>query len=288
MSTMAVARKDFRDGIRSWSLIGLSILFALFIASVVYYRVEIDPVGNGQGAPEMIRVLGSMFLPVYYLVPIVGTMVGYKAIVGERTSGSLKFLLGLPHTRRDVVFGKLLGRAGIVTVAVLIGFAVGGVVLSAFTTAFDAGDFLIFTAVTVLLGVTFVSIAIAFSATTKSSSLAIGGAITLVLLFLLLWALITHSLIPYAASELSLMDPSATMDPSTPVPPDWLLFLERLNPTNAYVNAVNSVLFPANGTQPGMPNQPFYLEGWFGFVILAFWLVVPIGLAYIRFERADI
>ncbi len=282
MSTIAVAKKDFRDGIRSWSLIGLSILFALFIASVVFYRVEIDPVGNGQGAPEMIRVLGSMFLPIYYLVPIVGTMVGYKAIVGERTSGSLKFLLGLPHTRRDVVFGKLLGRAGIVTVAVLVGFAVGGVVLSAFTTAFDAGDFLIFTAVTVLLGVTFVSIAIAFSATTESSSLAIGGAITLVLLFLILWALITHSLIPYAASELSLMDPS------TPVPPDWLLFLERLNPTNAYVNAVSSVVFSANGTQQGMQNQPFYLENWFGFVILAFWLVVPLGLAYIRFERADL
>jgi ABC-2 type transport system permease protein len=280
MSTMAVAKKDFRDGIRSRSLIGLIILFALFTAGVVFYFTEIDPVGTAQGAPTMIRVLGSMFLPTYLFVPVVGTMVGYKAIVGERTSGSLKFLLGLPHTRREVVFGKLLGRAGIVTVAVLIGFAVGGIVLYAFTTAFDAGIFLIFTAVTVVLGVTFVSIAVAFSSTTESSSIAIGGAITLVLLFLFFWG-VFMALVNYAARELSLVAPNA-------MSPDWIIFLRRLNPTAAYRNAIFSLIIPDQGMNAAMQNHPFYLENWFGFVILAFWLVVPIGLAYIRFERADL
>jgi ABC-2 type transport system permease protein len=277
MSTIAVAKKDFKDGIRSWSLIALTVLFTLFIAGVVYYLAEIS--GNTQGTPEMSALLGSMLIPTYILLPIVGTMVGYKAIVGERASGSLKFLLGLPHTRRDVVFGKLLGRSGIVTVAVLVGFAVGGIVLYAFTTAFALGDFLVFTAVTILLGVTFVSISVAFSSMTKSSSIAIGGAITLVLLFLFLWQ-VFMILVNYAARELSLVDTSTAMSP------DWILFLQRLNPTNAYVGALTSVF--SDGTSSVMRDMPFYLQNWFGFVILVFWLVVPIGLAYIRFERADL
>lgn len=277
MSTIAVAKKDFKDGIRSWSLIALTVLFAVFMAGVVYYRAEINPIT--QGTPKMIVLLGTMLLPTYYLVPIVGTIVGYKAIVDERTSGSLKFLLGLPHTRRDVVFGKLLGRAGIVTVAVLIGFGVGGIVLYAFTTAFDARIFLIYTAITVLLGVAFVSIAIAFSSMTKSSSIAIGGAITLVLSFLFFWSVFMQ-LVNYAARELSLIGPNAS--------PDWIMFLQRLNPTDAYVSAVQSLIALEQGANATMQNQPFYLEGWFGFVIFAFWLVVPIGLASIRFERADL
>jgi ABC-2 type transport system permease protein len=277
MSTIAVAKKDFKDGIRSWLLIALTVLFALFTASVVYFFVEIDPIT--QGTPKMVKLLGSMFLPTYIVVPIVGTMIGYKAIVGERTSGSLKFLLGLPHTRRDVVFGKLLGRSGIVTVAVLVGFAGGGIVLYAFTTAFAFDIFLIYTAVTILLGVTFVSIAIAFSSITRSSSVATAGAITLALLFTFFWPVILE-LVRYAGETLGLI--GASQPPS-----DWYLFGSSLNPTIAYGNGITALM---SAIRPGTPpvTEPFYLQNWFGFVILAFWLVVPIGLAYIRFERADL
>lgn len=277
MSTIAVAKKDFNDGIRSWLLIGLTVLFALFIAGVVYYYAEIDPIT--QGTPKMIRLLGMMFLPTYIVLPIVGTMVGYKAIVGERTSGSLKFLLGLPHTRGDVMFGKLLGRSAIVTVAVLVGFAVGGIILYAFTTAFALGNFLIFTAVTILLGATFVSIAIAFSSITRSSSVATAGAITLVLLFTFVWGIVLV-LVRYAGKTLGLIGASQPL-------PDWYFFLRSFNPAVAYQNAIVA-LFSA--IRPGTPpvTEPFYLQNWFGFVILGFWLVVPIGLAYLQFRNADL
>jgi len=46
------------------------------------------------------------------------TIDGYMAVVGERRSGSIKILLGLPPNRADVVFGKLLGRMGVVGLAV--------------------------------------------------------------------------------------------------------------------------------------------------------------------------
>lgn len=274
MSTIAVAKKDFNDGVRSRTLIGLVVLFAVFLAGVTYYFTEIIP-ATGTDV-QMVQVMPSILLPTYTLLPIVGVLVGYKAIVGERESGSLKFLLALPHSRRDVVVGKLLGRSGIITGAVFVGYAVGGVVLYAFTDSFVVVDFLLYTLVTVLLGVTFVSIAIAFSSVTPSSSIATAGAVTLVLLFLFLWDLFL-SLVTYAGTELSLIA-------STASPPDWYLFLRTLNPTTAYSGVLNWLLASNAPAQSG----PFYLQNWFGFVILAFWLVVPIGVALVRFQRADL
>ena len=284
MSTFAVAKKDFRDGIRSRSLIGLVVLFALLIVVSVYFFVEVIPSLSGQtgGAAEMDFGVFSLITPTSILLPIVGVLIGYKAIVGERTSGSLKFLLGLPHTRRDVVFGKLLGRSGIVTVAVLIGFAVGGIALYSFTSAVTISNFVVFTLVTILLGVTFVSIAIAFSSVTRSSAIATAGAITLVLLFLFLWDLFLL-LVTYVADQLSLITPAEGL-------PNWYFFLSSLNPTTSYSSAVAALLDTGLGIEDlsQISNPPFYLQNWFGFVILAFWLIVPIGLAYIRFQRTDL
>jgi ABC-2 type transport system permease protein len=284
MSTIAVAKKDFQDGIRSRVLIGLVILFALLIAISVYFFTEILPSVAGQngGGTAMMFTIASLTAPTSVLLPIVGVLIGYKAIVGERTSGSLKFLLGLPHTRRDVVFGKLLGRSGIITIAVLVGFTVGGIVLYSLTSAITIADFVVFTAVTVLLGMAFVSIAIAFSAVTRSSSRATAGAITLVLLFLFLWDVFLL-LVNYVAEQLSLIEPAAGL-------PNWYFFLSSLNPTTAYASAVAALIDSGTGIEAiaQMSNPPFYLQNWFGLVILAFWLVVPIGLAYLRFERTDL
>jgi ABC-2 type transport system permease protein len=281
MSTIAIAKKDFRDGIRSRVLISLTVLFAVFIAGAAYFFTEIAPpetASNGISS-ETLSIVVSLAYPTYFLLPIVGTLVGYRAIVGERTSGSLKFLLGLPHSRRDVVAGKLLGRSGIITVAVLAGFAVGGIVLYALTDTFAVEVFVIYTVVTVLLGMTFVSIAIAFSSAARSSSVATTGAITLVLLFVVLWRVFLY-IVQYAAQKLGLMGTSRPF-------PDWYIFVRDLNPTLAYENLTNALVAAIHpGTSP--VYKPFYLENWFGSVVLAFWLVVPIGLAYLRFQTTDL
>lgn len=283
MSTLAVAKKDFQDGIRSRSLLALVVLFAVFMAGAAYFFTEISPPGTGSsgGDPQGAAVIGLLIIPTTILLPIIGTMLGYKSISGERESGSLKFLLGLPHTRRDVVFGKLVGRSVIVTVAVLVGFAVGGIALYALTDAFQFGDYAILVGISVLLGVVFVSIAIAFSSAARSSTVATGGAITLVLLFLFLWNVVLI-LANYAAELLSL----PAYSPSDPA--NWYLFLNMLNPTLAVQRAASALLGGSGGPLSFPQNAPFYLENWFGFVILGFWLVVPIGLAYFRFRNADL
>lgn len=178
------------------------------------------------------------------------------------------------------MFGKLLGRSGIITVAVLVGFAVGGIALYVLIGVFPLADYAIVLGLSVLLGVVFVSIAIAFSSAVRSSRVATWGAIVLVLLFLFLWTVVL-SLVDYAAELLSL--PASS--PSQPA--NWYLFLNMLNPSQAFHNAANALL-GVGGVASVVQNSPFYLENWFMFVILGFWLVVPIGLAYLRFRNADL
>lgn len=281
MSTLAVAKKEFHDGIRSRVLAGLTVLFGVFMAGAAYYYTEITPPGGIQGGaePQTISIINSLIIPTYILLPIIGTILGYKSISGERESGSLKFLLGLPHTRRDVVCGKLLGRSGIITVSVLVGFAIGGLALYALTDAFQIVNFAVLTGVSILLGMVFVSIAIAFSSAVRSSTIATAGAISLVLVFLFFWNVVL-TLVGYVAQELSLIETAQSQTPT------WLQFFASLNPTGAY--QTTTIFLLDNGTRSVPSDPPFYLEGWFGFVILAFWLVVPLGLAYLRFDRTDL
>lgn len=281
MSALTVAKKEFQDGIRSRVLIGLTVLFGVFMAGAAYYYTEITPPEGIQGGaePQTLTIINSLLIPTYILLPVIGMMLGYKSVSGERESGSLKFLLGLPHTRRDVVFGKLLGRSGIITVSVFVGFAIGGLALYALTDSFQLVDFAVLTGVSILLGVVFVSIAIAFSSAVRSSTIATAGAISLVLMFSFLWDTVVL-LVGYVAQELSLVEAVQSS------PPEWLLFFASLNPTAAYQKAV--IFLTDSGARSVLSDPPFYLEDWFGFVTLAFWLVVPLGLAYLRFDRTDL
>jgi ABC-2 type transport system permease protein len=110
------------------------------------------------------------------LVSVLGLMVAYASIVGERSSGSLKLLLGLPYSRRDVVLGKLVGRAAVFVAATVAAFAVGFLVLLTYGVVAPI-DYLFLVALTVLLGVAYVSVAIAVSASIRTRSRATAAAV---------------------------------------------------------------------------------------------------------------
>lgn len=280
MSVIAIAKKDFRDAMRSRVLIALIVLFALFTVGGAYISTQIAGL-LGDAGDQPLDILFALQTPASFLIPIIGLMVGYKAIAGERETGSLKFLLGLPHSRRDVVLGKVLGRTGVVTVAIVIGFAVGIVAIFGFTGSVSLVEYLAFTLVTILLGLTFVSIAVGISAATGSTTRAAVGIVSLIGLFWLLWGFIGQLL-------LYLITGSIVLEP--PVP-DWYLLYTVIPPGGGYGLAADAVL-PTDGQfGVGMlagDDVPFFAEPWFGFVILAVWIVVPLALGYWRFSQVDL
>lgn len=258
MNTLLVAKKDFQDAIRSRLLLIVAGLFTAFLAFYTYYKFAMV-------TPAEPAVVADLYRAVASVVAVVGTLLGYNAIVGERESGSLKFLLAQPHTRRDVVVGKFLGRAAVVAVTVLVAFAVVGAhyaVLVESSPSFTAYARL--SGKILVLGVVFVSIAIAFSAAVRSATVATWGAVWLAFLFAFVWDSVL-------AVIKTFMFTSQTLPP-------WYYLIARFNPKYAFE--------PIEAT--ALDTTPFYLEAWFGGVILTGWLLVPLGLAYLQFQRGDL
>lgn len=277
MSWTVVARKDFQDAIRSKGLIALTILFVLFCAGMAYLYTVIGV--NDPQAADVIGFVSFLLAPSTILVPITGLIVGYKAIAGERESGSIKLLLGLPHTRQDVVVGKVLGRGAVVTVSILAGFLVGAVVVLALYGSFSVSNFALFTVLTVLLALAFVSIAVGISAATGSTNKAVIAVFGFFVLFQFAWNQIPN-LLNY------LVNGSYQFANGTP---DWYYLFTRINPSSAYQGAVSQWLFDNTILQAMFGGEiPFALSPWVALAILLAWILLPAGVGYLAFERADL
>ncbi|MBZ6495050.1 ABC transporter permease [Natrinema longum] len=280
MSAIAVAKKDFRDAVRSRVLIGLTALFALFTAGGAFVASWASELFEEGGAQSTIDLILALQTPAGFLVPIIALIVGYGAIARERESGSLKFLLGLPHRRRDVVLGKVLGRTGVVAVSILVGFAVGLAGLFAFVGSVSLVDYVAFTLVTVLFGFVYVCIGVGISSLTRSTTRAAVGVIVVVVLFWFLWGLVGQALL--FATEGTLLVQSL---------PDWYLVYSSLPPGTAYGSAISAVLGEtqlALTTMYDIETVPLVARPWFGFVLLAIWALVPLGVGLSWFDRVDL
>ncbi|MEF8854518.1 MAG: ABC transporter permease subunit, partial [Haloarculaceae archaeon] len=134
MSTLAVAKKDFRDAIRSRALWGLSLLFFLLVSGIGVAYAEFDALSGGQPTPTGLIFFIASGVGTY--VSLAALLTCFKSIAGERESGTIKVLLSLPHSRRDVILGKWLGRSAVLALPVVgtfvIGVAIGGVLMGAF------------------------------------------------------------------------------------------------------------------------------------------------------------
>ncbi|WP_255190605.1 ABC transporter permease subunit [Natronobeatus ordinarius] len=282
MSWVHVARKDFEDASRSlllWALTGLLILLVAGLSTIPYLLAE-----SGT-TPAFEEGLAFLYSPIGFLIPIIGLVVGYRSIVGERESGTIRFLLGLPNTRRDVLVGKVLGRAGVVAVPTAIGFVVGALVIAVLYEGFDVLDYVGLFLFSLVMGLVYVAIAVGISASVRTRAKALGLVITVYAVFDMLWATVPMTLYWVLENELPGFDGL----------PAWYLLLERLSPGEALgAIALTLVDFAGAGdfdlTAAGRVagEAPFYLENWFAWVIVGLWIAVPLGIGYLRFRRATL
>lgn len=278
MSLLAVVKKDFRDAIRSYSLLAATTLFVVFAAGLT--AIQWIPTIYRESAVDAstLALLNSLRQPTVFMVPLIGLLLAYDAVVGERESGSLKIALGLPNSRAEIVFGTFIGRTGVIAVAIGVGYAVAGITALVTYETFDFSVFARYTLLTVFYGAVYVAFATGFSVGMRSKLRAFVGAGALYSLFLLGWDVLLLLLqLTIYGREL----PEGGL-------PDWFNFIGMLNPSTAFMHAARATIpeYTALTTYP--EGSAFYVQEWVGFVILGLWGAVPLLLGYRRFERADI
>lgn len=280
MSTALIARKDFDDAVRSRMILAITGIFVFFSTLITAAPALF---GDGTGDIDTAQALSLTMVPAQIIVPIVALIVGYMAIVGERQSGSVKVLLGFPHSRFDVVAGKLLGRTGVITLGIVVGFSVATVVGVLLYGGFPAAEFVKVLAVTVLLGAVFTGYAVGVSAGVASRGRAMALVIGMYILFNALWQILTGLVLWAIEGSFFMQDP-----------PTWHELLVSLSPMNAFESAATYLdidvlpLFGGGFGGAASAGDPFFLQDWFGFVILLAWMVIPLAIGYWRFERADL
>ncbi|PSQ15345.1 copper ABC transporter permease [Halobacteriales archaeon QS_8_69_73] len=132
-----------------------------------------------------------------------------------------------------------------------------------------------------LLAIVFISIAVSVSAFTNSTFAAAIGSFSFFILFQFAWQGLIF-LIRYAVNGFDFEDIPAER-------PDWVEVVTILNPQTGWTQAdrwlVNRV---ADSQETQQTADAFYLEPWFGFVVLALWIVLPLVVGYLRFESSDL
>lgn len=283
MRWVRIARKDFQDAVQSralWALVGVFVV--LSVGSSFAYTEAPMLFGEPEGPTFQGLVLFTVGL-LGLFVPIAAIVVCYKALAGERESGSIKLLLSLPTTRTDVLLGKVVGRTGVLTAGIGLGFVLGIGLGAALIGSFSITMALALAVVTLLFVAVYASIVVGLSAVTGSTAKATTYALGFFVIAELLWDVIPLGIL-YVVEGFAM---------PTEIP-DWGFALMQLGPSTAYFSGVVALLpdvgaeaVANQGVDPANGGESIFAAPEFGFFVLLFWLVAPLVLGYVRFNAAD-
>lgn len=283
MSVRTVAGKDLRSVRRSWALWTATTLLILGVVVFTYFQE-----GYSRTPTEtVLSLFESLAMGLRIVLPILALVASYLAIAGERRSGGIKFLLGVPNTRRDVFLGKLSSRLVLVVAGLGLAFAAVTSVAVARHAVLPIAPVAGLFVVSVLYATVFVSVAVALSgavaARGRAIAAAVGSYFVLVLLFVIPVFRIP-SLVRWFHQRLLGLEPA----------PNLYDAVSYVSPYVAFQKATNLV-FPASqrtevfGRAPGAGSDlPVYLADEVSLLVFAVWIVVPLALGYLRFDRIDI
>lgn len=156
-----LAEKELLDAVRNrWFHIFAALFFlvSFLIAYLGFLR------GSGTGFESFNRTTASLLNFILFLVPMITLLLGGTSIAGEREQGSLALLLSKPVSAAEVVLGKYLGTSVAVILAIFTGFGLMGLIIAFKVSVADARAFFAFIFLSILLALSFLSIAILLSA----------------------------------------------------------------------------------------------------------------------------
>jgi len=212
---LLIAKKEIMDNIRNLWIIILTAIFTMLVLIISYFG------SMGHGWQDLDATISVMMIIVYFLVPIIGLILGYAAVNREVESGSMNSLLTFPVDRWEVVIGKFLGLGGVLSFCIFVGFGISGLIIGLNVPNVDYGSYLFFIFSTILLGLVYMSLSMMFSTIFKNRSSSIVMAIFLWFFFAMIWNFIVFGLIFATGGSFGDI-------------PDWVYGFQILNPISSY------------------------------------------------------
>ena len=117
----AIAGHEVLAGIRNRWMLAASLLLGVLALTLAF--IGSTPAGPVAASPLAITVVSLSSLSVF-LVPLIGLLVSYDALVGEIERGTMPLLMTYPVTRWRIVLGKFAGQVAILAIATVVGFGV--------------------------------------------------------------------------------------------------------------------------------------------------------------------
>ncbi|MFC4448849.1 ABC transporter permease subunit [Halorussus aquaticus] len=267
-SVVSVVRQDLLDIRRGRLMQAVLGLYVLFVG-ILFVGVGLTEGQTVSTAIQLTVLIGFLF------VPLVSLFAGYLAIAGERESGTIRFLLGYPLERSEVLLGKYLSRFGLVSVAVGLAFAVAGAVSVQLFDQPRLDAVATFGGLTLLFAGSYVGIGIAVSAASDSRGRAMTNTFVMYFVFTLMWSRLSPVTVPqFVAGAADLL---LGVQLSGGV---WQVFT-TLSPAEAYFRSLR--LLPGGAFETSGSVSTVTVVG-----VLLTWIVVPPALGYLSFVRAEI
>jgi Cu-processing system permease protein len=269
---LAVARKEFRDGLRNRWILAITVIFVLFALGLAYFGAA----ASGQvGFTSLDTTIVSLASLAIFVIPLIALLLSYDTIVGEEEQSTLLLLLSYPLSRIQLLTGKFVGHAAVLASSTVLGFGIAGVAIAALSGHFmalrvwEAFGFFILSAV--LLGWVFIAIAYVISVVASEKPRAAGLALLVWFLFVLVFDLGLLGLLVATKGG---------------VGADVFPYLLMLNPTDVF-RLANLAGFEAAQAYSGLVSvasaQAFHPSTLLGVLLL--WIVVPFGLSAWMFNR---
>ena len=270
----AIAGHEVLAGIRNRWMLAASLLLGLLALTLAF--VGSAPGGAVAASPLAITVVSLSSLSVF-LVPLIGLLVSYDALVGEIERGTMPLLMTHPVTRWRIVLGKFVGQVAILAVATVVGFGVAALV----TGLGDGGDaeawgaFGVMVGGSILLGAAFIALGTLFSAVVAERGTAAGVSAAAWLVFVVLFDMALLAIL--------------VADEGQVVSGDLFRVLLLLNPTDVYrmLTLSGSETVGALSGMAGVSAQAAFGHALL-LPVMALWIAVPLALAGLLFGRKEL
>lgn len=269
-NVLIIARKEVRDFLRNRWFILYTLGFSLLAVLLLYFTTSggefIESKGFGRTAASLVNL-------VLFFIPLISLVTGSISISSERETGTLAYLLSHPVTKSEIFAGKFMGLLASISVSIVLGFGLSGMVIS-----FKVGDenllsFLMTAFLSLLLAASLLGIGFLISAFSRNASRAIGLAVFLWLALIIL-------------GDLGIMGTSVVLDLGI----RELFVLALINP--AQVFKVASIVELSKRFEVLGPVGVYVLRtfGSFGakallILVLTAWAIAPLSFAFYSFTR---